>query len=193
MNNDYTTNCDIKEQITQVVDILNDVETYCDNLTIELSNADSAISDMLHLIENNNLKTDQCYRVVKELHNIRLNRRRIKNDMELSATFKLHWQKLLNKDNRSMLITELCKKEKALKTEYNYRIYDEEQIKRIMGEKEKEMKIIDKFVEFENYCPTCKFKDCKDEEGREPCNSCLDEPVNTNSKKPVNYEAKNDK
>lgn len=131
-------NENIKEQVSEAVEILNNIDNYCDNLPVELSNVDSAISDMLHLIENNNLKTDQCYRVVKELHNLRVNRRRIKNDMELSATFKTHWQKLLNKDNRTMLISELCKKERTLKTDYNYRIYNEEQIRKIMGEKKEE-------------------------------------------------------
>lgn len=54
------------------------------------------------------------------------------------------------------------------------------------------MEIIDKFVDFATYCPTCKFKDCKDDEGYEPCNSCLNEPVNTNSQKPVKYKSEDD-
>lgn len=45
-----------------------------------------------------------------------------------------------------------------------------------------------KFVDFYLYCETCKFKDVK--EDSEPCNSCLNEPVNLNSVKPVKYEEK---
>lgn len=44
----------------------------------------------------------------------------------------------------------------------------------------------DKIVEFEKYCKTCKHKNT--EQHKDPCNECLDNPVNTNSRKPVNYK-----
>lgn len=47
-----------------------------------------------------------------------------------------------------------------------------------------------KFVEFNLYCDRCKYKDVKDENGEEPCNSCLAEPVNLNSSKPIKFEEK---
>ena len=50
------------------------------------------------------------------------------------------------------------------------------------------MELRDKIVEFEKYCKTCKHKDVKDEYGIDPCHECLNEPVNTHSRKPVNYE-----
>ena len=43
-----------------------------------------------------------------------------------------------------------------------------------------------KEVYFSEYCKTCKYKGVKDVE--EPCNSCLDEPINLFSHKPVKYE-----
>lgn len=45
-----------------------------------------------------------------------------------------------------------------------------------------------KFVAFCKYCLSCKHVDKKDIE--EPCNTCLDNPVNLNSEKPVKYEKK---
>lgn len=45
-----------------------------------------------------------------------------------------------------------------------------------------------KIVDFEKYCKTCKNKDLKETE--EHCSSCLEEPVNQNSHKPVKYEEK---
>lgn len=45
-----------------------------------------------------------------------------------------------------------------------------------------------KEVYFDKYCGTCVHKD--DSAGEEPCASCLDEPVNQNSHKPVKYEGK---
>lgn len=45
-----------------------------------------------------------------------------------------------------------------------------------------------KIVEFEKYCATCVHKDKKHTEM--PCDECLENPVNLDSKKPVNYEEK---
>ena len=43
-------------------------------------------------------------------------------------------------------------------------------------------------VYFCDYCKTCKYYDCAMEE--EPCNECLDNPVNLYSHKPVKFEEK---
>lgn len=45
-----------------------------------------------------------------------------------------------------------------------------------------------KEVYFNQYCKTCKHKDVKDTD--DPCNECLDEPINLYSHKPVKYEKK---
>lgn len=50
------------------------------------------------------------------------------------------------------------------------------------------MDIIDKIVEFDKYCETCKYKKLKDENGEEPCCECLEYPTQPNSKKPFKYE-----
>ena len=50
------------------------------------------------------------------------------------------------------------------------------------------METIDHFVEYDKYCKTCKFRDKKDEKGEDPCNDCLDNPINRDSRKPVNYK-----
>lgn len=53
-----------------------------------------------------------------------------------------------------------------------------------------ENEIYEHFVEFDKYCDICKFKECKDIEGQEPCNECLTNPVNLESKRPVKFEEK---
>lgn len=42
------------------------------------------------------------------------------------------------------------------------------------------------FVEFDKWCQKCEHKDLKDDE--DPCNECLAEPVNENSRRPVNFK-----
>lgn len=48
-----------------------------------------------------------------------------------------------------------------------------------------------KEVYFGRYCRTCKHAAV--ESAEEPCNECLEHPINNFSHKPVNYEEKKDK
>lgn len=50
------------------------------------------------------------------------------------------------------------------------------------------MEIKERMVEYFKYCPTCKHKDLNGWE--DPCNDCLDNPVNVGTDKPVKYEKK---
>lgn len=50
------------------------------------------------------------------------------------------------------------------------------------------METIDHIVEFDKYCKTCIFRGNNDKKGEEPCNECLDNPINQNSRKPVKYK-----
>ena len=45
-----------------------------------------------------------------------------------------------------------------------------------------------KEVYFHKYCKTCKFQDLP--EHKDPCNECLEYPMNLYSSKPVNWKAK---
>lgn len=45
-----------------------------------------------------------------------------------------------------------------------------------------------KEVYFGIYCGNCRYESRNESE--EPCNSCLDEPTNLNSHKPVNWKEK---
>jgi len=48
-----------------------------------------------------------------------------------------------------------------------------------------------KEVYYGHYCKTCKFFDKKETD--DPCDECLESPVNLYSHKPVNYEEKEKK
>lgn len=45
-----------------------------------------------------------------------------------------------------------------------------------------------KIVDFYKYCNLCKYKDLKEDSN--PCDECLNNSVNINSRKPVNFEKK---
>lgn len=48
------------------------------------------------------------------------------------------------------------------------------------------MEIIEKIVRFDIYCKTCKHKDL--DEHLDPCNDCLAEGTNDNTRKPKYWE-----
>lgn len=43
-------------------------------------------------------------------------------------------------------------------------------------------------VRFDIYCETCKHKEKKENE--EPCDECLEDPINLNTEKPVRWKEK---
>lgn len=53
------------------------------------------------------------------------------------------------------------------------------------------MEIVDRIVDFETHCKTCKHEDLNENE--EPCNECLDNPTNECTTKPVNWVEKEKK
>ena len=119
-------------ELDNSIQILNKVDEYIETLAEELSNYDKRTTDLLHYIENNNLNAPQSCKIIKEIKKIRLERRKIKKDMELSKVYKDNINKLVNKDSRNMLIAKLHKTEKQLETEYQNRIYTQEDIDNIL-------------------------------------------------------------
>ena len=51
------------------------------------------------------------------------------------------------------------------------------------------MDLVTHIVRFDEWCDKCAHWKTKDED--EPCNECLCEPLNTNSKQPIRFEEKN--
>lgn len=124
----------VKDKIIEVSKLLDELDKYDDNLSNMLSNVDSKICDLMHLIENNVLRTNQCYRVIRELHKLRLERRKIKNDMDLIQVFKFEKNKLLNIENRKFLLSAIGKENKRHQNaKYINRVYTEEEIKKLIG------------------------------------------------------------
>lgn len=124
----------VKDKIIEASKILDEVEEYINSLQDKLNEANDKQLDLLHLIENNKLKTNECYRVIKELHDLRIERRRIKNDIELTNTFKLHKNQLLSVENRKFLRNLIIKKaDELLNGKYHNRVYTKEELNKLIG------------------------------------------------------------
>lgn len=125
---------DIVEEITNAIKILDEVESYTESLCEALSNQDQKTSDLLHYIENNNINAAQSCHLIKEIKKVRMERRKIKNDMEIARAFKDNIGKLINTENRKMILSKLHKTSKQLESEYKNRIYTTQDFTEILGE-----------------------------------------------------------
>lgn len=120
------------EEITTIVTALNELDNYSSSLDNKLSELDLKQQDLLHYIENNSLKTNECYRIIRELKKIRENRRKVKNDMELVYKYNEQKNKLVSTEYRQFLLTEMHKKEKALAKSYINKVYSGEELESIL-------------------------------------------------------------
>lgn len=124
---------DVLKTITEIVDKLNEIDSYDSGLSQLLSECDEKEQDLLHYIENNKINMLWCYRFVRELKNVREKRRNIKNDMERIIKFKEQKTKLASTiDNRQLMLAELNKREKQLNCPYKNRRYTEEELQKIL-------------------------------------------------------------
>ena len=118
---------DVINKITEICNLLDEIDGYFASIPSKQSENDMAISDLYHYIENNQISTKGSYRIVKELREHLLIRRNLKEDQELLRTFVNHKNKLNLPENRQMLLGEVNKTKNRLLAAYNYRIYDSEE------------------------------------------------------------------
>ena len=126
---------DIVDEIRIVTEKLDALDNYFNSMSELESNVDMKLSDLYHYIEFNSLKTNECYRIVKEIKKQREIRRNLKNDYALLSTYKNNHQRLNNENNRKMLMTEMYKTKKEQGKKYKNRVYTEKEIIEILGGK----------------------------------------------------------
>ena len=122
----------IVEEVKEIISKLNAIDSYNSSLPQQLSIIDKKQQDILHLIESQKISAFEAYRIIKELRQVRIERRKIKNDMELLRVYDENKNKLSSNENRQFLLREVCKKEKNLNTEYKYQEYTKEELESII-------------------------------------------------------------
>ena len=120
------------EEVTTIVTLLNELDNYSSSLVNKISELDLRQQDLLHYIENNSLKTNECYRIIRELKKIRESRRKVKNDMDLLSKYNEQKTKLVSTDNRRFLLAEMHKREKILGKSYTNKGYTDEELEAIL-------------------------------------------------------------
>lgn len=127
-----TFDIDIVEELKGITESLDKIDSYFNSMSELESNVDMKLSDLYHCIENNQLKTNECYRIVKEIKRQRQIRRSLKNDYELMSVYKNNHARLNNENNRKLFMTELYKRKKELNKKYKNRVYSEEELENIL-------------------------------------------------------------
>ncbi len=127
----------ILDKIRETVEKLDEIDDYFDKLPELQSNIDSLISDYRHLVRENILSDSASIVIVKKLHEAELLRKKINEHHDLSNVYEKGKGKLLVKNNRQFLLSDLYKKEKEWQYDYKFRVLSEEEVNEILNEKKK--------------------------------------------------------
>lgn len=127
----------IIDKITNAISILDEIDNMIKTQSEELQKVDYKLSDLYHLIENNELNDEASINVVREIHLLRKERRSLNNEHDLEVVYQNQKQKMIGNDSRQFLVTELNKTNKRLNSEYKNRVYTTEQIEQLISPKKK--------------------------------------------------------
>ena len=100
---------DLFKNVEKAVSLLNSIDDIEEKLYLKQSEYDSKLQFWLHYLENNKVNTKQSYRITRELKKLRIERREIKNNIDLLRSFRDREDKLRGKDNRCILMGEFSK------------------------------------------------------------------------------------
>lgn len=105
---------EVLEEIKNVVASLNKIDDYKEVLVEEQSKYDLMLSDLYHFIELNKFDSKSSYRIVKELKQVLSERRKVKVNLSVLRSFDMQRQKIINKDNRNIMMSTVSKCNKEL-------------------------------------------------------------------------------
>lgn len=123
---------EVLEEIKNVINTLDKLDNYREQLNENLSNEDLALSDLYHYIEFNKMDNKKCYRMIKELKKVLNDRRKCKEDMAILDVFVAQKNRLNLENNRKLLLADIHKHYRNIKQEYKNRIYSEEELEELM-------------------------------------------------------------
>ena len=119
---------EVIDKINSIVEYLDDIQQIKDNHSSAMQEVEYRISDILHLIEYNNIPDSCCKKLIAELKKLRQIRRDLKNQYEVLHTYELHREKLIKDNSRFMFSSEIGKTTKRLNSTYNNRVYTQEEL-----------------------------------------------------------------
>jgi hypothetical protein len=122
----------ILELITSGISSLDEIDKMIETQSAELQTVDLELSDLYHIIENNELDKDQSFNLVKRIHELRVKRRELQEEHEIELTYNTHKSKLSGDNTRQFLLAEIKKTLNRLGSEYKNRILDDKKIEELL-------------------------------------------------------------
>lgn len=124
---------ELKEDISNLISNIRNIEEeytkVLDKYAEDASVADKKQEDILHYLEFNNLNTVAAYRLVKELQEVRKERRKAKDNIDLLNKISLRLR-FNNRDENVYKILE-SKEQQVRSRSYKTRYYSEKEIENI--------------------------------------------------------------
>jgi len=122
----------VVEKIKQAIKLLDEIDEMIETQSIEIQNTDLQLSDLYHLVENNELSEVASVNVINRMHELRVLRRSLNNEHEIENTYNTHKSKLAGKETRQFLLHEIYKTVKSLGSQYKNRILTDEDINKLL-------------------------------------------------------------
>lgn len=123
---------DVINKIKEATDILDEIDEHFEGLNERLSEMDGRTQDLLHYIEEHNINILWAYKYIKELKRVRMERRQIKNDMAILYEFNKNKNKLISKDLRKFMLSDVYRREKQLNQPYKNTKYEGGEIENLL-------------------------------------------------------------
>ena len=127
----------IIESISNAIAILDEIDNMIESQPKELQQVDYKLSDLYHLIENNELSDEASINIVKEIHKLRKERRSLNNEHDIEVLYQNQKSKMIGNDTRQFLMTDVRKLLKKLNSDYKNRVYTDEEIQELIKPKKK--------------------------------------------------------
>ena len=115
-------------KVNDIVKAMDEIDELVKTLSERRSNIDLELSDLLHIIENNDLDEFASHKVTKRIHDLRKKRRSVSNEQALLELWKQQRKDLLYSSSRTQLGKLFLDKMSALEMPYNNRVLSDEDI-----------------------------------------------------------------
>lgn len=125
------------EKIKEIVDRLDELDNYFEELPSSQSQVDSLICDYRHLIRENDIDSIFSSKLIEKMHKAELTRKKLNKNYDLFRIYSNHKNKLLLKENRQFLLAELYKKEKEWQFPYKYRVLSQNEVESLLKPKKR--------------------------------------------------------
>jgi len=122
---------DLKQELIESINNLSIIEDKIVYFVSRLNELDLRIQEILHYYEYNNITTNGHQAISRELQRLQKERRNVKNLYEIFGIYQTNKNKLMESNNRQLLISDICKKEKSLDTKYMNKYYTIEELNKL--------------------------------------------------------------